>query len=483
MTDPRRRSLLAAAGTLAPAALLPGAARAETRIVMNDASRLSPTPVFRHWVVRPDPQDAWIAALRDALAQAARQRRPVVVGAARHSMGGQSLARNGLAVTFEADRVEVDRAAGIARVHAGARWHQVIAALDPLGLSPAVMQSNSDFSVGATFSVNAHGWPVPYGPFGSTVRAARLMLADGSIVTASRTEHPELFAMAMGGYGLVGILLDLEIAVVENRMMRPRFERMPAGELARRFTAALRDDPQVTMLYGRLNVARAELFTEALLVTWRPESTPAEGLPAATRRGALTGVSREIYRAQIGSETGKKARWFAETVAVPKAVSGAFTRNSLINEPVSNLEGRDRRRTDILHEYFVHPDRFGDFLAACRELIPKARAEFLNVTLRWVAADDAPVLSYSGVDRIAAVMSFSQEVSPEGEADMLTLTEALIDRVAAIGGAYYLPYRLHARPDQFRAVYPRAERFAERKRHFDPQGVFRHALWDAYLAE
>lgn len=483
MTDPHRRSLLAAAGTLAPAALWPRLPLAETRIVMNDASRLSPTPVFRHWVVQPDPQEAWIARLRDALAQATRQRRPVVVGAARHSMGGQSLARNGLAITFDGDRVEVDRAAGIARVHAGARWHQVIAALDPQGLSPAVMQSNADFSVGATFSVNAHGWPAPYGPFGSTVRAVRLMLADGSIVTASRTENAELFAMAMGGYGLVGILLELEIAVVENRMMRPRFERMPAGEFARRFTGALRDDPQVKMLYGRLNVAREDLFTEALLVTWRPDPTPPGGLPAATRRGALTGVSREIYRAQVGSETGKKARWFAETVAVPKAVSGAFTRNSLMNEPVSNLEGRDRRRTDILHEYFVHPDRFGEFLAACRDLIPKARAEFLNVTLRWVAADDTPVLSYSSTDRIAAVMSFSQEITPEGEADMLTLTEALIDRVAAIGGAYYLPYRLHARPDQFRAVYPRAERFAERKRQVDPQGVFRHALWDAYLAE
>ncbi len=483
MLDPNRRTLLAAAAAVAPAALLPEAVQAEPRIVMNDASRLSPTPVFRHWVVPPDPEAQTIAALRDALHAAAKQRRPVVVGAARHSMGGQSLARNGLGITFASERCEVDRAAGTARVHAGTRWHQVIAALDAQGLSPAVMQSNSDFSVGATFSVNAHGWPAPYGPFGSTVRALRLMLADGSVVTASRTDNPELFAMAMGGYGLVGILLELEIAVVENRMMRPRFERMPAGELARRFTGALRDDPQVKMIYGRLNVTRDALFTEALLVTWRPDVAPPGGLPAATRRGALTGVSREIYRAQIGSETGKKARWFAETVAVPKAASGAFTRNSLMNEPVSNLEGRDRRRTDILHEYFVHPDRFGDFLAACRELIPNARAEFLNVTLRWVAADDTPVLSYSSTDRIAAVMSFSQEITPEGEADMMMLTEALIDRVGAIGGAFYLPYRLHARPDQFRAIYPRAERFAERKRHFDPQGVFRHALWDAYLAD
>ena len=65
---------------------------------------------------------------------------------------------------------------------------------------------------------------------------------------------------------------------------------------------------------------------------------------------------------------------------------------------------------------------------------------------------------------------------------MLRTTEALIDRVAAIGGSYYLPYRLHARNDQFERVYPRAARFASRKRHYDPALLFRNALWDTYLA-
>ena len=59
-----------------------------------------------------------------------------------------------------------------------------------------------------------------------------------------------------------------------------------------------------------------------------------------------------------------------------------------MNEPVVNLEGRDHARTDILHEYFVAPDRFNDFLRGCRRIIPKAESEFLNVTLRYVAQDD-----------------------------------------------------------------------------------------------
>jgi FAD/FMN-containing dehydrogenase len=482
MLDRSRRRLLLASSGAAAGALLPRLVTAQQRITMNDASRLSLTPVFKHRIVKPDTEAQLIAGLRRELKAAASLHRPVAVGAARHSMGGQSLPRNGTALTFDIARCELDRVSRTYRVHAGTRWYQAVQVLDAAGQSPAVMQSNSDFGIASTFSVNAHGWPVPYGPFGSTVRAFRIMLADGTLLDCSRTENAELFSLAMGGYGLLGILLDLEVDMVPNTLLRPRFERMDAGDFAARFVGAARSEPAVKMIYGRMNVARADFFTEALLVTYRPEPMPAEGLPPVTRRGALTGVSRKIYRAQVGSEPAKRARWVAETVAVPMAGSGVATRNSLMDEPVSNLENRHRGRTDILHEYFVPPERFNEFLRACQQIIPKARAEFLNVTLRYVVRDDLSVLSYAPGDRIAAVMSFSQAMTPEGEADMLRTTEALIDRVMAIGGSYYLPYRLHARNDQFERVYPRAGHFASRKRHYDPGLLFRNALWDTYLA-
>ena len=84
--------------------------------------------------------------------------------------------------------------------------------------------------------------------------------------------------------------------------------------------------------------------------------------------------------------------------------------------------------------------------------------------------------------RIAAVMSFSQQISPDGEADMITMTEALIEGVKDIGGAFYLPYRLHARRDQVRSIYPRTDEFTDAKRRLDPSLIFRNMMWDAYFA-
>ena len=481
MSRVSRRSLLQAGAIIALDAALPTVARANQRIIMNDASRLSPTPVVRHWVTRVDDRAGFIAKLRQELKSAAADKRPVCVGAARHSMGGQSLPRDGVALTLNSTRCEPDRAARTFLVDAGTRWHQVITALDPIGFSPAVMQSNNDFGVASTFCVNAHGWPVPYGPFGSTVRSLRLMLADGTVVNSSRAENQELFQLAMGGYGLFGVILELEVEMVENLLLKPTFAVMPSTDLGRRFAKTIDDDPLVRMAYGRLSVARNDFLEKALLVTYRRARSSGK-LPRAGKGGIVAAVSREMYRAQIGSEAAKRARWFAETVAAPKASSGIATRNTLMNEPVANLAGRDRGRTDILHEYFVPPERFAEFVAACQAVIQRSKLEFLNVTLRYVAGDNESVLSFAPTRRIAAVMSFSQEMGPESEVDMMRTTEALIDRVIAIGGSFYLPYRLHARRDQVEKAYPNVARFIERKRHYDPQFLFRNAMWQEYFA-
>ncbi len=77
------------------------AARAAPRTILNDASGLNPTPVTRHAVLPTGSTDVLIEAVRAGIRDAAAAGRPVAVGVARHSMGGQSLARDGTAVTLE----------------------------------------------------------------------------------------------------------------------------------------------------------------------------------------------------------------------------------------------------------------------------------------------------------------------------------------------------------------------------------------------
>jgi FAD/FMN-containing dehydrogenase len=474
-----RRAVLKGTGLLIATSAAPSLGSAQPRAIINDASHLNPTPVAIHLTVRTDSEAEVIARLRTELKAAAAAKRPFAAAVARHSMGGQSIPRDGTAITFTNGSCEIDSSRMTFRASAGATWRDVITTLDKAGFSPAVMQSNNDFGVGSTFCVNAHGWPVPYGPFGSTVRAVRVMMADGNILKCSSEENPELFGLAMGGYGLFGVVLDVEAAMVPNVLLKPTFEKLPCHDFAQRFITVV-DDVHVKMAYGRLSVANRGFFEQALLCSFRQLPTPAEGLPPASSKGALTTISRDIYRAQIGSELAKRARWLVETRVGP-AESSVATRNSLMNEPVANLADWDKSRTDILHEYFVAPERFPEFVRACQDIIPASGLEFLNVTLRYLKPDPQSVLAYARERRIGAVMSFSQSVSPDGERKMLTMTEALIDRVIGLGGAFYLPYRLHARPDQVSAAYPRFDEFVERKRYYDPGLLFRNLMWSTYV--
>lgn len=476
----RRGALKAAAAALAlPAPAL--AAPAAADLVLNDASRLDATPVKRNW--RPPADDAgFVDGLRRELKTAALAGRPVVVGGARHSMGGQSLPREGTAITLDTGWRTPDAVRSVYRARSGARWREVIQTLRPIGFSPKVMQSNSDFTLGGAFSVNAHGWAVPLGPVGTTVRSLRLMLADGEVVTLSRTDEPELFGLAMGGYGLLGAILDFEMEMVPDAVLAPTVELMPASQFGPRFQQAVRG-PGVVMAYGRLSVARGEFLQHALMTTFRRTTGAPPRLPSAdSREGVLSSVTREVYRAQIGSEYWKKARWYAETVIDPKIEPKRVSRNDLLSSPVSALADHNRQRTDILHEYFLPPEKLGDFLQACREVILKTHAELLNVTLRYVDTDSLSVLAFAPAPRIAAVMSFSMPLSAEADAAMRPMTQALIDHALALGGSFYLPYRLHARRDQLDRGYPRLAMFLALKRKHDPQLLFRNALWDHYFA-
>ena len=446
---------------------------------LNDASLLNETPVFRHITVRENPGKTLIARLRAEMDEARAQGRPFNIGAARHSMGGHAIPPNGHAVTFDNGLVEPDTRNGIYRVHPGARWSQVIATLDGIGMSPKVMQSNNDFGVAATFSVNAHGWPVPHGPMGATVRTVYMLRPDGELVRVSRDEFADLFTLTMGGYGLTGAIIDMEVEMVPNRRLVPTFQEMPSRDFAPFFIGAI-EAGDVSMAYGRLNVDRETFFEDALMITYRDAADQTD-LPPASGSGFVSHAAARVFRAQLHNETVKNLRWWFETDIGPRVAGGEITRNSLLNEPVITLDDGDATRTDILHEYFVPPDSFPDFITACQEVIPSSYQEMMNITLRYIRADRESVLSYAPGNRIACVMLFSQEMTQRAETDHRRMTRALIDRVLDLGGTYYLPYRPHASRAQFLRAYPQARDFAARKLELDPDRLFRNTFWDTYL--
>jgi len=158
---------------------------------VDDASRMNQTQVAEVWPIPADRAEAE-AQLQALLARARQDQLHVSIAGARHSMGGHTVAPGGVVIDMlPFKRLELNADKKLLTAGAGARWSDIIPFLDARGLSVGVMQSNHNFSVGGSLSVNCHGWQCHKPPIASTVESFRLMKANGAIVRCSREENKE----------------------------------------------------------------------------------------------------------------------------------------------------------------------------------------------------------------------------------------------------------------------------------------------------
>ncbi len=159
-------------------------------------------------VVRPRDARGVAAALR----YADRAGLPVSVRSGGHSPAGHSTNDGGMVIDLRQLReVRVlDPGARRVRVGAGATWGEVAAALEPDGLALTAGDTAS-VGVGGLTLAGGIGWMVRrYGLAADAVTAAEVVTADGQLVRADATEHPDLLWALRGGGGNFGVVVSLD---------------------------------------------------------------------------------------------------------------------------------------------------------------------------------------------------------------------------------------------------------------------------------
>ena len=96
--------------------------------------------------------------------------------------------------------------------------------------------------------------------------------------------------------------------------------------------------------------------------------------------------------------------------------------------------------------------------------------------------DDDTLLAYARRDAIALVFFFSQEATTAADEAMRAVTHDLIELALYLDGSFYLPYRLHYTPAQFRRAYPRAGELLALKSRHDPESRFASRFYDHIAA-
>jgi FAD/FMN-containing dehydrogenase len=114
-------------------------------------------------------------------------------------------------------------------------------------------------------------------------------------------------------------------------------------------------------------------------------------------------------------------------------------------------------------------------------LLCRHKVHALNVSIRHAPPDRTSLLTWAPTETFSFVLYYKQRNTHRADHRAEPWTRAIIDAALAHGGRYYLPYRLHATPEQFLRAYPEAIEFARIKHALDPANRFRNRLWDRYL--
>jgi len=445
-------------------------AQAPQRVTINDVTRLNPVSVARE--VRPFAVDEVRKAVRTwpgALS----------IGGGRFSMGGQIAAPDTLHLDMRGLNhiVAYSPEKRLIRVQAGTTWRAIQDRIDPHGQSVKIMQSYSNFTVGGSVSVNCHGRYVGRGALVNSIRALQLLLPDGEVVEASRERNTELFRAAVGGYGGVGIITEVELDLEENS----RIERIVKP-------VALMDYPdwfrQEVLGNKAVLLHNADLappnFDAPTAISWLHTEKPLTELRSLVPRG-------------LRYEKEKNVIWAVSELPAGGAIRGAVER-SLLEKPAvvwrnfeasmdnAALEPRTRAMsTYVLQEYFIPVANFRPFVQQMGEILRRRQTGALNVSIRHAPPDTTSMLTWAPVEVFCFVLYYKQRVTASASREVEAWTRDLVEAALRNGGRYYLPYRLHATHDQFIRAYPEAAQFATLKKRVDPDNRLRNLLWDRYL--
>ena len=163
----------------------------------------------------------------------------VSIAGARHSMGGQAFVKGGIVLDMNELKSINITDSGALLVQSGALFSDIQHFLDQKGFSVKAMQSVNFCTVGGTLAANAHGIAHDPGCIGATVKKMRVMLANGEIKEMGPKN--ELFGLVIGGYGLFGIILDVELEVVKNEIYEWKRKIIDYKDLPKYFENNIKD--------------------------------------------------------------------------------------------------------------------------------------------------------------------------------------------------------------------------------------------------
>jgi L-gulono-1,4-lactone dehydrogenase len=353
--------------------------------------------------------------------------------------------------------VAADLGSGLITVRSGTTIRDLNAALDTLGLAMLNLGDIDAQTISGAISTGTHGTGAKLGGLATQVAGLELVLADGSAVSCSDDENPDLFNAARVSVGALGVLSTVTL------------QCGPAFTLA----ADERPMPLDAVL------ARWGEFTESndhFEFYWFPYGKNAlvkrnNRIAGSSGPGAMTGWRRFLeYEVMENAAFGalcRTGRAVPATIKPLNRLAAATLSKRSYSAPSHQVFVTPRRVRFVESEYAVPRDSLLEVLAALRAGITRlAKPVMFPVEVRVAAADDVWLSTAYGRD--SAYVAIHQYVGlPYRE--YFDLFESI---ATSVGGRPHWG-KMHTRDAAyFAGAYPRFADFLRVRDATDPARVF-----------
>lgn len=457
--------------------------------VVNDVhSQLNETRVGR--ILEPRTMEA----LQSLIRRAREGGGAVSVAGGRHAMGGQQFAANGLLVdmrrmnrvlSFDPSRFEIE-------VEAGIEWPQLINFMVAAqsGRAPhqaAIVQKQTgadNLSLGGALAANIHGRGLNLKPFVNDVESFVLVDAEGEARRCSRRENAELFGLAVGGYGLFGIVASIRLRLARRR----KLERIAEIVATRDLPCAFEERAASGFLYGDFQFvtdeASPDFLRRGIFSCYRPVADDNAPVPehqaelcAADWQNLyhLAHVDRrrafEVYAGHYLATSGQL--YWSDTHQLSVYLEDYHRRLDVVL-------GARVRATEMITEVYVPRETLPEFLEIVRRDFRRHAVELIYGTVRLIERDEESFLAWAKQSYACVVFNLHTEHSAAGIGKAQADFRRLITRAVEQGGSYYLTYHRWATREQVEACYPQLPEFLRLKRRYDSREIFQSDWYRHY---
>lgn len=447
--------------------------------VVNDIhSKLNETRVAE--ICQPNS----IGEIQAIIRRAASENKSIAVGGGRHAMGGQQFLSNGILLdTSKMNRVlKFEPEKKLVEVEAGIRWNAlvefIVAAQNGEKSAVGIRQKQTgadNLSVGGALAANIHGRGLQMKPFAGDIESFRLVNADGEIFDCSRAENGELFRLAVGGYGLFGVVASIRLRLSERRKLQ-RFVRLETIEkLSSLFKARIDEG----FLYGdfqfAVNADSEDFLSKGVFSCYLPVSVDAP----------IDGANRELasddWKNLICLAHADKQRAFelyaAHYLATDRQIYWSDTHqlSVYIDDYHAELDEKLNAAcagSEMITELYVPLEKLAEFMRLAREDFRRNETDLIYGTVRLIKRDRESFLAWARADFACVVFNLHVEHSDGGIERAKAAFRLLIDRAVGCGGSFYLTYHRWATQRQILSCYPQMPEFLKLKMKYDAREVF-----------